>query len=146
MEPSAGAPLLSAPALHAAAVAAGGAAGALCRAWVSARAGATALEGPLGPALAGLPLGALWVNWAGSFALGALVALLPTHTPLRAALTTGFMGALTTFSTLSVEVVTLARAGRPLAAGAHLALHGAGGLIFALLGLSLGALFAREGR
>lgn len=140
------APAEGAPALHAAAVAAGGAAGALCRAWVSARAGATSPHGPLGAALAGLPLGALWVNWAGSFALGALLALLPAHTPLRAALTTGFMGALTTFSTLSVEVVSLARDGRPLAAAAHLALHGAGGLIFALLGLSLGALFARQGR
>lgn len=124
----------------------GGALGAVCRAWVSARAGATGSAGPLGAHLAGLPLGALWVNWAGSFALGLLVTLLPPHSPSRAALATGFMGALTTFSTLSVEVVTLAREGRALAAGAHLALHCAGGLIFALLGLSFGALFAREGR
>lgn len=50
------------------------------------------------------------VNVAGSFALGALVAM-SLGDPLLLALGTGFCGAFTTFSSFAVETVRLAEAG-----------------------------------
>ena len=60
-----------------------------------------------------------WVTFAGSFALGAVVAILDVHphATVRPALTIGLLGAFTTFSTLSLETYRLLDRG-------HLALGG----------------------
>jgi CrcB protein len=88
-----------------AAVAGGGAVGALARHAVSAA--ALRLFGP------GFPWGTLIVNAAGSFAMGLLVVWLagrePNPTALRAFLAIGVLGAFTTFSTFSLELVMLYR-------------------------------------
>ena len=52
------------------------------------------------------PLGVLIVNLLGSFAIGALFALFAHYTvndSIKAFLTTGFLGALTTYSTFAIE-------------------------------------------
>ena len=106
-----------------AAVAAGGALGALARAGVA----TVLLPGPLGT---------LAVNLTGALALAVLLGRI-RHPLLRAGLGTGVLGAWTTFSTFAVEVVDLLGT-RPLAglglAGASLA----GGLAAARLGAALG--------
>jgi fluoride exporter len=95
------------------AIAVGGAAGAVARHGV-ATLGATCC-------VSLVPWQTLVVNVAGSWILGILMSILPgtNVTPaVRAGLTIGFCGGLTTFSTFSLEAVTLARAGQvPLAAG-----------------------------
>ena len=62
------------------------------------------------------PVGTLVINVTGSFLLGLLTAWAARRGPgaaeIRAALGTGFLGGYTTFSTASVELVRLARAGR----------------------------------
>ncbi len=66
-----------------------------------------------------VPIGTLVVNVLGSFLLGALTGWSLGHAAsdgLRAVLGTGFLGGFTTFSTASVELVRLARAGRGRAA------------------------------
>ncbi len=83
-------------------VAAGGALGAVGRFLVTT--GATAFLG------SGFPWGTLVVNVAGSFLLGILVGLLSAAwTPpgdMRLFLATGFLGAFTTFSAFSLDVVS----------------------------------------
>ncbi len=83
-------------------VAAGGALGAVGRHLVTVA--ATAWLG------SGFPWGTLIVNVAGSFLLGVLVALLSAvWTPpgeMRLFLVTGFLGAFTTFSAFSLDVVS----------------------------------------
>ena len=100
------------------AVALGGAAGALARHGVS-----TAVAAAFGPRF---PLGTLVVNVAGSFAMGWLFALFAAraHVPpeMRLLLMTGLLGAFTTFSTFSMETLTLLQAGRWLAGAANAAL------------------------
>ncbi len=52
------------------------------------------------------PLGVLLVNIVGSFIIGALFAIFAHYTvsePFKAFLTTGFLGALTTYSTFAIE-------------------------------------------
>lgn len=58
-----------------------------------------------------LPWGTLLCNWAGCFLLGGLAhsRRLSLRPQLRAAVTTGFIGSFTTFSTLSWELFTLLR-------------------------------------
>lgn len=88
-----------------AAVAAGGAAGAALR-WLALTALAQA---------DGIPWTVLVLNVAGSFALGALLAAEWSHSTARVLLhdagAIGFCGGLTTFSTFTVELVDLVRAG-----------------------------------
>jgi len=66
------------------------------------------------------PVGTLVINVTGSFLLGLLVGWAQQHgpgaEPARAVLGTGFLGGYTTFSTASVELVRLTRAGRRAAA------------------------------
>ncbi len=53
-----------------------------------------------------VPLATLTVNIIGSFIIGALIAFFMTYTPsitLKAFLITGFLGALTTYSTFAIE-------------------------------------------
>jgi len=85
------------------AVAIGGALGAVSRYFVAGR-----VAHLLGMTF---PFGTLTVNVLGSFLLGLLVELfalkLSLPRPMQALLTTGFMGAFTTFSTFSMETVLL---------------------------------------
>jgi CrcB protein len=86
---------------------------------------------------AGFPWGTLAVNIAGSFVLGALVEMMAlTWSPgegLRAFMVVGVLGAFTTFSTFSLDVVTLYERGAFLAAA---------GYIIASVVASVAALFA----
>ena len=91
-----------------AAIAGGGAIGALLRFWVS---GAVySLTGR------GFPWGTFLVNVLGSFLMGLLVILLIERTGsgpgLRAFLLIGLLGAFTTFSTFSIETINLIEGGQ----------------------------------
>jgi len=118
------------------AVAAGGALGAAGRHAVS----HAALRW-LGP---GFPWGTLAVNVAGSFAMGLLIAAFarapgPVSPELRAFLSVGVLGAFTTFSTFSLDVIVLVER------KAHLAALGYAGASVAvsILALAAGLLFGR---
>ncbi|MCU0985074.1 MAG: CrcB family protein [Acetobacteraceae bacterium] len=92
------------------AVAAGGAAGSVCRYLVS--------LGTVGLGFSSF-WGTLAVNVAGGLAIGFLAELFVRETippPLRPLLITGLLGGFTTFSAFSLEVVTLAREGLGAAA------------------------------
>lgn len=83
------------------------------------------------------PWATLGINVAGSFLLGVLLKLAadrgwPDSTSLP--LGVGFLGAFTTFSTLSVETQTMLRTDRLTAALAYVALSVAGGIAAAALG------------
>ena len=90
----------------------------------------------------GFPWGTLAVNWGGCLLIG-LASGLAGHSPLmgppeRLFFVTGFLGALTTFSTYAVETVNAAKAGRPGAALVNVLLHNGGGLVLALYGMKWG--------
>jgi fluoride exporter len=107
----------------------GGAAGTLCRYGV-----AQALEGDRL-----FPVATFLVNVTGSFALGALLAVLlvrrtPAAGDLRLLLGTGFLGGYTTYSALAVETDSLLR-------GDHVAL----GLAYAVGSVVVGLLAALGG-
>jgi len=74
-------------------------------------------EGPL-------PVGTLLVNVLGSFSIGVLYVLLVErqliHQDWRAVLIVGFLGAFTTFSTFSLETITLLEAGHTVHAIAYM--------------------------
>ena len=82
----------------------------------------------LNPLFASVPLGTLTANLAGGYLVGAAVMVFHINLELppeaKLFFITGFLGALTTFSTFSAEVVALIRAAQYgwafLAAGAHL--------------------------
>ena len=86
---------------------------------------------------AGFPWGTLAVNMIGSFAMGIIVeagALLwSPSSGLRAMIVVGVLGAFTTFSTFSLDVVVLVERGATTAAVAYIAVS---------VALSIGALFA----
>jgi CrcB protein len=73
-------------------------------------------------------------NMAGSCLLGYVTTWLPRSAFRRPLLGTGFCGALTTFSTLQVELIELARAGHVALAAAYLAASVCGGLALVRLG------------
>jgi CrcB protein len=93
-----------------AAIAAGGAAGALLRVWIGRAVG--------GPGTS-WPWATFAINVSGSLLLGYLLAAIGTaHGYARPLLMTGFCGSFTTFSTMQVEILTmLERHGYGLAAG-----------------------------
>ena len=88
------------------------------------------------------PWGTLVVNGLGSFLLGLLSHVLLHHPAIpsewRVPMTTGFLGAFTTFSTFSVETVQLAEAGRLDSAIVNVVANGTLGLLLAAFGLALG--------
>ena len=94
----------------------------------------------LNPASAGLmPLGTLAANLIGGYLVGVCVGVfqqLPDLDPVwRLALVTGFLGALTTFSSFSAEVVAMLQQGRYALAAGTSGVHLFGSLALTLLGL-----------
>jgi CrcB protein len=81
------------------------------------------------------------VNVAGAFLLGLFVTRLQERLPpssySRPLLGTGFCGAMTTFSTVQVELIVLARHHRPALAAAYLGASLAAGLGAVYLGTAL---------
>ena len=87
-----------------------------------------------------LPVGTLGVNILGSFALGvfyALFSVIDVPAPLRLFLTAGFLGALTTFSTYSIEAMSLFQSGQYHSALLFIFLHNGLGILMAVLGFGL---------
>lgn len=115
-------------------IALGGALGALGRYWVS---------GVLNNAEHRLPLGTLTVNALGSFLMGVCCVLILEKARLsaemRPLLMTGFMGAFTTFSTFSLETVTLLQEGHVMSALIYISLS----LVLCLMALQAGLWLTR---
>jgi CrcB protein len=86
-----------------------------------------------------VPLGTLAANLVGGLVVGVAMAAVEAHPDIdpawRLAVVTGFLGALTTFSTFSAETVALLQMGRPGSALALSALHLLGSLAMTWLGL-----------
>lgn len=86
-----------------------------------------------------LPWGTLAANWIGAYAIGLAVAVFHAHPQIdpawRLAIVTGLLGALTTFSTFSIEVVTMLQQGRLALAMGVASLHLVGSLALTWLGL-----------
>ncbi|UCV01109.1 fluoride efflux transporter CrcB [Acidovorax radicis] len=91
-----------------------------------------------------LPWGTLVANLVGGYLIGVCMATfqaLPQIDPVwRLALATGFLGALTTFSSFSAEVVTMLQQQRYLLASGTTVLHLGGSLLMTVLGLQTVAL------
>jgi len=89
--------------------------------------------------MAPVPMGTLAANLVGGYLVGVAVALFASHPEWpaywRLLVITGFLGGLTTFSTFSVEVVSLLEQQWTWAMDA-IALHLAGSLAMTLLGLA----------
>ena len=109
-------------------VAAGGALGALCRYFTGMA--AAAVFGPF------FPVGTLIVNIVGCFVIGSVYASQPAGL-LGEFILQGFCGALTTFSTFSLDSFRLFQQGCALRAAANVLLNMVLGLGAAALGLSL---------
>jgi CrcB protein len=94
----------------------------------------------LNPLLPDLPLGTLLVNVGGGFLIGVAVAFFAANSHLapewRLACITGFLGAMTTFSTFSAESMQLLQAEKYLAAALHSAAHLAGAIVATILGFA----------
>lgn len=93
----------------------------------------------LNPFFATLPLGTLTANLIGGYLIGAAVAVFHINVELPAELklflVTGFLGALTTFSTFSAEVVHLMQGARYGWAVGAVSLHLFGSLAMTGLGM-----------
>ncbi|MBU9818661.1 fluoride efflux transporter CrcB [Rahnella sp. BCC 1045] len=88
-----------------------------------------------------VPLGTLAVNLIGAFIIGLAIAIFgrmnSVDPVVKALITTGFCGGLTTFSTFSLEVVTLLQMGRFGDALLNIALNLFGSIALTLLGFML---------
>ncbi|MFV0679633.1 fluoride efflux transporter CrcB [Ottowia sp.] len=86
-----------------------------------------------------LPWGTLAANLVGGYLIGLALALLHHHPHIdpvwRLLLVTGFLGALTTFSSFSAEVVEMLLHQRYLPAASTAALHLAGSLLLTWAGI-----------
>ena len=91
---------------------------------------------------AGFPWGTFVVNVSGAFVLGLLFTLLTerftTDPSLRTSLTVGFLGAYTTFSTLTLETYRLLEDGALVSAAGNLLGSCAAGMLAIYLGIVLG--------
>jgi CrcB protein len=87
-----------------------------------------------------IPPGTLAANLIGCYIIGAAVGVFTFSPGLpiewRLFLTTGFCGGLTTFSTFSIEVVTLLQAGRLAWAMGAIAAHLIGSLLLTFAGIA----------
>ncbi len=94
----------------------------------------------LNPASPNLPLGTLAANIGGGYAIGLAVAFFSANASMapewRLVCITGFLGALTTFSTFSAESVELMMAGRYGAAAIHSGAHLFGSILATGLGFA----------
>lgn len=94
------------------------------------------------PAGGGFPWATLWVNLAGAFLLALLLVLtlevLPPSTYLRPLLGTGFCGAFTTFSAITVSTSELVRDGRAGLGAGYLGASLLGGVAAGAVGLVAG--------
>jgi len=109
-------------------------AGAVLGAWL--RWGLTTWLNPVVPSL---PLGTLAANIGGGYAVGIAIAFFSSSEidpEWRLAVITGFLGALTTFSTFSAESVQLLQAARYGAAIVHSAAHLFGAIAATALGFA----------
>ncbi|MGE4313479.1 MAG: fluoride efflux transporter CrcB [Pseudobdellovibrionaceae bacterium] len=116
------------------AIASGGALGALSRH------GLSSLIARLSEGSA-FPLGILICNVLGSFLMGVLIATLAlkgqASEQMRAFLSVGFLGAFTTFSTFSLETVTLIERGAYTQAGLYIVASVAFSVLFLFAGMAL---------
>jgi CrcB protein len=94
----------------------------------------------LNPVLPEVPLGTLAANVVGGFMIGLAIeffSLYPGIAPeWRLALITGFLGALTTFSTFSAEAVTLLARAQYAWAALHIGLHLVGSIAMTVAGIA----------
>ena len=93
----------------------------------------------LNPVFPTVPLGTLAANLVGGFLMGMAMQFLLEHAvlppELRLAITTGFLGGLTTFSTFSAETVTLLLREEYLWVVAIVLIHVIGSVTMTLLGI-----------
>lgn len=98
--------------------------------------------------LPALPFGTLAANLIGGFLIGVAIAFFQRHPSLppeaRLFVITGFLGALTTFSTFSAEVVGMLQRGDYAWAGATAGMHLFGSLVMTTLGMAAVPLLARS--
>jgi CrcB protein len=101
----------------------------------------------LNPVLPEVPLGTLASNLVGGFVIGLAIEFFNVYPGLapewRLALITGFLGALTTFSTFSAEAVALLARAQYAWAALHMGLHLAGSIALTLAGIATVRLLAR---
>jgi CrcB protein len=106
-----------------------------------------ALGGWLNAVLPDLPLGTLAANLIGGFAIGVAIAFFARYPGIapewRLVVITGFLGALTTYSTFSAESVALIARGQFGWAALHSFSHLAGSLTMTALGMVAFRLVAR---
>lgn len=88
-----------------------------------------------------VPWGTLTVNLTGAFALGLVTAMVSDAAGLGL-LGTGLLGGYTTFSSVAVTTVVLARERRPRASVGYALANFAGSAALALAGLAVGSLAA----
>lgn len=93
-----------------------------------------------------IPLGTLAANWLGCFIIGLATSIfvsldIPSSSNLHLMVVTGFLGALTTFSTFTDEMGTLIRHHDYWTALAGIGLHVCGSLVMFFLGIGVFMLF-----
>lgn len=97
------------------------------------------LGNTLNPIFPSIPLGTLTANIIGGFLMGLFISLSKNHLflpeAIRLAITTGFLGGLTTFSTFSAETVTLLLHKEYLLTILIILSHVAGSVIATILGM-----------
>jgi CrcB protein len=95
----------------------------------------------LNPVLPDLPLGTLAANAVGGLLIGIAIQLFADHPgvppEMRLFVITGFLGALTTFSTFSAESVALLTRAQWTWAAAHIGSH-----VFTSIGLTIAGMYA----
>lgn len=88
-----------------------------------------------------IPWGTLTANWIGAWLIGLAVVYFQNHAQMdpvwRLAVVTGMLGALTTFSSFSIETVSMLQHGRVALAIGNAALHLFGSLLLTWVGMRM---------